>query len=51
MTREDLALRAGLACEELARIEEGLDDPRVFSTVARIADALGVDLPFLLRGM
>lgn len=51
MTQEDLALKAGLACEELARIEEGSSDPRMFSTVARIADALGVDLSFLLRGM
>lgn len=51
MTQEDLALKAGLDCEELARIEAGMSDPRIFSTVARIAYALDVELPFLLRGM
>lgn len=51
MTQEELAVKAGLLCEELARIETGASDPRVFSIVESIADALHVELPLLLKGM
>lgn len=51
LTREDLARSVGMSVEELAFVEEGRGDPEIFSTVARIADGLQVDLPVLLRGM
>lgn len=51
MTQEELAVKAGLLCEELVRIEAGASDPRVFSIVESIADALHVELPLLLKGM
>lgn len=51
LTREDLARSIGMGVEELACVEEGRGDPEMFSTVARIAAGLHVDLPVLLRGM
>lgn len=51
LSREELAHRAGMDVGDLTVVEEGCSDPKIFSTVARIADALGVELPLLLEGM
>lgn len=42
MTQQDLAVACGLAVPTISRIETGVHRPR-FSTVDRIAEALGVD--------
>jgi transcriptional regulator with XRE-family HTH domain len=43
VTQEEVAHRAGLTVTAVARVERGRTDP-AWSTVLRIADALGVSL-------
>jgi transcriptional regulator with XRE-family HTH domain len=50
ITQETLAYRCGLHPVELGRAERGTRDLRV-STVAKIADGLGVPACELLRGV
>lgn len=48
VTQEMLAAELGMAPQNLARIEQGRLDVRV-STVARLANALGVEMTELLE--
>ena len=50
MSLEDLALRSGLALATLSRIENG-KGTGTFRTHQKIADALGVPLPEVYRGL
>jgi len=50
LSQAELATRIGTSQSRLSRIETGLDDPR-FSTVVRLAKALGVDLNTLSEGL
>ena len=50
ITQEQLAFDAGITVSALSRIERGLNSPG-WSTVRRIADALGVSLEELVEGL
>ena len=47
LSQEDLGARAGIQMADISRYEGGHRDPRI-STVARLADALGVPVADLL---
>ena len=50
ITQEQLAFDAGITVSALSRIERGLNSPG-WTTVKRIADALGVSLSELVEGL
>jgi transcriptional regulator with XRE-family HTH domain len=50
ITQEQLAFDAGITVSALSRIERGLNSPG-WTTVRRIADALGVSLSELVAGL
>ncbi len=50
ITQEQLAFDAGITVSALSRIERGLNSPG-WTTVRRIADALGVSLGELVEGL
>lgn len=50
LSQTDLANKIGTSQSRLSRIESGRDDPQL-STVAKIADALGVDLAVVAEAL